>query len=357
MAYAVIMAGGRGERFWPLSRADRPKQFLNLFGDRTMFQQAVDRAACLVGHDRILVVTSAGFVDLVREQVPEIPAPNILQEPVGRDTAAAVGLAAVEICARDPDGIMAVLPADHYVGQRDRFLEVLRGAVAASAGGGHLVTLGITPTRPETGYGYILRGGRAGNFGGVPVYRAVRFTEKPDLETAIKFLSSGSYLWNSGMFAWRVDLILKCIERYMPDLHGGLRKIAAARDSGGYREVLNEVYACLPRLSVDYGIMEKADNTVVIPADFGWDDVGSWTALERYMQPDDRGNVLKGRGILLDTRNCFVYAPGRTVGAIGMEDTIVVVDGESLLVCRKDRAQEIKRITQALDDAGCDDVL
>lgn len=357
MAYAVIIAGGRGERFWPRSRAGRPKQFLNLVGDRTMFQQAVDRAAGLVGHDRILVVTSAGFVDLVADQAPEIPATNVLQEPVGRDTAAAVGLAAVEIFARDPEGVMAVLPADHYVGQRDRFLEVLRGALAASAGGECLVTLGITPTRPETGYGYILRGDRAGTFGGVPVFRAIRFTEKPDLETAMEFLNGGRHLWNSGMFAWRVDLILKCIERYIPDLHSGLRKIADARETAGYREVLGEVYASLPRLSVDYGIMEKADNTVVIPADFGWDDVGSWTALERYMQSDDRGNVLKGRGILLDTRNCFIYTPGRTVGTIGLEDTIVVADGESLLVCRKDRAQEIKKITSAMDDAGYDDVL
>lgn len=357
MIYAVIIAGGRGERFWPLSRASRPKQFLNLIGEKTMFRQTVDRVAGLVSYDRILVVTAAVFQDLVSQQAPEIPGENIIMEPVGRDTAAAVGLAAVEVLARDPQGVMCVLPADHYIQDTKRFLAVLQVAAGASAGGEYLVTLGITPTRPETGYGYILKGDPAGTFAGFPAYRAGRFTEKPGLQLAGEFLESGRYLWNSGMFMWRADLILRCIEKYVPELHQGLQRIAKARDGGRCREVLGDVYASLPRVSIDYGIMEKAGNVMVFPCDFGWDDVGSWTALEGYMQRDDFGNALSGRGALVDTKNCLIYAPGLTVGAIGLEDMIVVVDGKGVLVCRKDRAQEIKRITAALNNSGWDDVL
>jgi len=357
LLYAVIMAGGRGERFWPRSRMSRPKQFLTLIGKSTMIQQTVERVRDLVGYDHILVVTSAEFLDLVLEQVPQISRENILLEPVGRDTAAAVGLAAMEIKARDPEGVMIILPADHYIPQRDRFVTVLQGAVEASGEGDCLFTLGITPTRPETGYGYILRGELLGIFGELPAFRAIKFTEKPDFALANEFLNSGNYFWNSGMFIWKAHLILKEIERHIPDLHRGLHKIAGARGTGEYGEILREIYQSLPRISIDYGIMEKADNVAVIPGDFGWDDVGSWISLEGYMQRDDLGNAISGKGIFVDTKNSFIYAPGRTVAAIGVEDIIVVVDDETVLVCRKDRAQEIKKITTALHAAGYKDVL
>jgi len=351
MFYAVIIAGGRGERFWPLSRAARPKQFLGLTGKKTMFRQTVERVAGAVGFDRILVITAGEFSSLVASQAPEIPPENILGEPVGRDTAAAIGLAALEVASRDPEAVLAVLPADHYINREDRFLEVLQGAVEA-ARGDFLVTLGITPTRPETGYGYILKGDPAGSFGGLGAFRVERFTEKPDLERALEFLGSGRYLWNSGMFVWRAGVILNCIKQYIPELHRGLREIAAAGGCHSNPGVLDRVYPSLPKLSIDYGVMEKAGNTLVIPGDFGWDDVGSWTALEGYLQPDRQGNVLSGRGVLLDTRNTFIHAPGRTVGTIGLTGLIVVVDGDCVLICPKDRAQEIKKITSALQGEG-----
>ena len=348
MACAVIMAGGRGERFWPRSTTKMPKQFLSLIGERTMIQQTVDRLAGLIEIKDVYVVAGEDFVAIIKEQLPDLPPENIVVEPFGRDTAAAIGLAAVAVRRKSPQEVMVVLPADHYINNQPRFREVLRGAIDAAGMGEDAVTLGITPHRPETGYGYIRRGDVRGAYEGVTAYQVRQFAEKPDLNKAIQFLKAGDYLWNSGMFIWRVDLISKLIEVHTPILAAGLQRIEAAMDTEDYAAVLNEVFTDLPRISVDYGIMEKEERVLVIPGDFGWDDLGSWNALDRYAQRDDQGNSLGGNGVMLDTKNTYVYAPGKTVATIGVEDLILVYDNDCLLICHKDRTQEIKDAVQAL---------
>jgi len=322
-----------------------------------MLQLTVERAEGLVDINDIYVVAGIEFKKIILRQIPHLPEDNIIIEPFGRDTAAAVGLAALVVRQKNPRDVMIVLPADHYINDISRFQDVLRSAVVAAGRGDEIVTLGITPHRPETGYGYICQGELFDTVAGIPVYRVVRFLEKPDYTRALEFLSRGDYLWNSGMFIWRADLISKLIDIHAPLLAEGLKRIEAEFGTERYSGVLEEVYADLPKISVDYGILERVSNVLVIRGDFGWDDIGSWTALERYSDKDDRGNVLDGRGVLLDTNDTYVYSPDKTVAIIGVEDLIVVNESDCLLICHKDKAQEIKRAVQALRDKGYEDVL
>jgi len=355
--FVVILAGGGGERFWPLSCAQRPKQFLRLFGDRTMLQETFHRVAGLAAPECVYVVTGREYSGLVRQQLPQVPADNVLEEPCGRDTAAAVGLAAKHVLRRHPQSVMVVLPADHYIADVARFREAVGAAVEAAREGEWLVTFGVVPTRPETGYGYIRRGAPVWKIGGLPVFRALGFTEKPDRERASAFLAAGEYYWNSGMFAWRVDLIDRLLRTYLPELAAGLEEIAAALGTARLGEVLEQTYPALPKISLDYGVMEKASNVLVIPMDAGWDDVGTWPAWGRYNPADERGNVLEGRGVLLDTEGCIVRAAGHVVATLGVRDLVIVEEGGRLLVCAKDRAQEVKRLVAALRQAGYDDAV
>jgi len=357
MPYAVIMAGGRGERFWPRSRESMPKQFLSLIENKTMLQLTLDRLKDLVDISDTYIVTGAEFKEIILMQIPQLPEDNIIIEPFGRDTAAAIGLAAIHLRRKNPREVMVVLPADHYISCVSRFQEVLKSAMNASMRGEEIITLGITPDRPETGYGYIERGYLHDTFAGIPAHRAARFLEKPDYTRALEFLSSGNHLWNSGMFVWRVDLIKKLIGKHIPELAKGLGEIEEALGGDHYEGVLEQVYSRLPRVSIDYGIMEKEDNVLVMPGDFGWDDIGSWTALERYAEKDDDGNVLNGKGVLLNTSNTFVFSPGKTVALLGVENLVVVNDKDTLLISHKDRAQEIKKVVQALRNNGLQEVL
>lgn len=357
MPFAVIMAGGRGERFWPRSRMAKPKQFLKLMGEKTMLQLTVERVKDLVGISDTYVVAGAEFKDIILEQVPNLPEENVIIEPYGRDTAAAIGLAALVLGQKNPREVMIVLPADHYIGNVSHFHEVLRSAVATAGGGDKIVTLGITPHSPETGYGYIQQGHLVETFAGISAHRAVRFLEKPDYARALKFLSSGDYLWNSGMFVWRVDMIQEKIEKHIPSLAQGLKEIEASLGTDQYQKTAEKVYSLLPKVSIDYGIMERADNVLVIPCDFGWDDIGSWTALERYAEKDGLGNVLHGEGVLLETSNTYVVSRVKTVALLGVQDLIIINDHDSLLICHKSQAQEIKKVVQALSDQGFDKVL
>jgi mannose-1-phosphate guanylyltransferase len=357
MPYAVIMAGGRGERFWPKSRQKFPKQFLRLLGDRTMLQRTVDRLKRLVEPEQIYIVTGKLYYDIVLDQVPEVPKENIILEPVGRDTAAAIGLSAVVISRRNPDGVMIVLPADHYIADEEHFCEVLESAVAAAAPGTHLVTLGITPNRPETGFGYIAHGRLYDIIEGNPAYTVDRFTEKPDYRCALEYLASGNYYWNSGIFVWRADLILRLIEQHLPELHAGLLQIAGAFGTERYESTLLKIFTDLPKISIDHGVMEKAGNVLVLPGNFGWDDVGSWTALESYKEKDEQGNYLEGRGVLVDTNNTLVFTSDKVVATLGVEDLIVVEGRDSILICHKKHAQEIKKVISALREQGYKEVL
>ncbi len=357
MPFAVIMAGGRGERFWPRSRLVAPKQFLKLVGDKTMLQLTVERVEDLVGISGTYIVAGSDFKDIIMEQLPHLPEENIITEPFGQGTAAAVGLAALILERKDPREVMIVLPADHYISDVTCFQKVLKSAVAAACSGEDIVTIGIAPRRPEKGYGYICQGEMLDTIAGVPVFRVFQFLEKPELAKAVRLLACGNYLWNSGMFIWRLDLIRRLIEKHTPQLAEGLNKIGQAMGTGQYTAILEEVYAKLPGISLDYGILEKTDRVLVMPGDFGWDDIGSWIALERYAKKDERGNIIEGRGVMLDTSDTFIYSPGKTVGVIGVENLIVINDRDSILVCRKDRAQEIKKVVQALKDKGLDEVL
>jgi mannose-1-phosphate guanylyltransferase len=357
MPYAVIMAGGRGERFWPKSRQELPKQFLQLLGNRTMLQKTVDRLQRLVEPEQIYIVTGKVYYDLVRDQVPEVPVENLILEPVGRDTAAAIGLSALAISRRDPSGVMIVLPADHYIADEKHFCEVLESAVAVATPGNALVTLGITPNRPETGFGYIAHGRQKDMVAGNPVYLVDRFAEKPDYQRALEYLANGNYYWNSGIFIWRASLILQEIERRLPELHAGLQQIAGAFGTGDYEATLLKIFTDLPKISIDYGVMEQAGNVLVLPGDFGWDDVGSWTALESYKEKDARGNCLEGRGVLVDTQNTLVFASDKVVATLGVADLIVVEGRDSILICHKEHAQQIKKVISALQEQGYKEVL
>lgn len=357
MPLAVIMAGGKGERFWPRSRMVKPKQFLNLIGDKTMLQLTVERVEKLVGIDNTYIVAGSEFKNIISEQIPHLPGENIIIEPFGRDTAAAIGLAALILAQNNPNEVMIVLPADHYIGNVPRFHEVLQSAAAAAGKSNSIVTLGITPHSPEIGYGYIQRGDLLDYYGGIPVSRVTRFLEKPDYKRALEFLASGDYLWNSGMFIWRVELILKLIEEHAPLLDKGLKEIGQHLGSFQYNDMLEKVYHGLPKISVDYGILEKAGNVLVIPCDFAWDDIGCWTAIERYSDKDDNGNVFMCEGVLMDTSDTYIFSRDKPVAVLGVADLIVVNEKDSLLICHKSRAQEIKNIVRVLKDKGFENLL
>ena len=362
---AVIMAGGRGERFWPLSRRHRPKQLLQLNGTQSLVQQAVERVLPLIPPQRVLVVTNGEYVASVREQLHRLPSENILVEPVGRNTAACIGLAAVHVkTAPGPwgeDPILVVLPADHVVRDPEGFRRVVRAA-AEAAEEHPLVTIGVWPTRPETGYGYIELGERLGNRQGYDVYRVARFVEKPAEALARRYVTDGRHLWNSGMFVWRTRAILEAIERHMPRLHQGLQAIAAAPAGPAREAVVAGVYEELESISIDYGVLERSQDIAVVPADFGWDDAGSWPALERLFEPDEEGNVVQGaRHVGVDTRRCIVYLGDDAVGAagrprlvatLGVSDLVIVQTEDVTLVCSKERAQDVRLLLSRLRGCG-----
>jgi mannose-1-phosphate guanylyltransferase len=354
MLYAVIMAGGAGTRLWPLSRKTEPKQALRLIGERTMFQHAVDRLETLVPMERIFVVTSAAIAEVLRPQVPELPLGNFLLEPSGRDSAPAAGLAAIRLLAKDPDAIMAMVTADHYIVNTEQFRSAL-AAAAEMAAGGTIVTLGIRPNYPATGYGYVAAGEALTIIDGFRVYRSAGFTEKPDLETAIRFIENGRYSWNSGMFIWRADRLMAEYRSQLPDLHNSLVIIAAALGTPGEEEVLRAEWKGIRRVSIDYGIMENADNVAVIPVELGWSDIGSWASLLDVLEGDEGGNVFQASTVALDTERTLVRSElgrDRLVAAIGLEDMIVVDTPDVLLVCPRSRAEQVREIVKRLEAEG-----
>lgn len=359
--YAVIMAGGGGTRLWPVSRKDTPKQMLKLDGERTLFEIAVSRLLGLFPAERILVVTSGPLAELFKQDQPEIPAENYIIEPSGKNTAPAIGLAAITLKMRDPDAVMAVVTADHFIEREGRFLHVLRSA-GEVAEEGHLVTLGIQPTYPATGFGYIQQGAYLGTYENIVVFKAERFKEKPDKQTAIKFLETEDHSWNSGMFIWQVKKVLAEFERQMPQLHGVLTKIAAAWETPEYDVVLKREWETLDKVSIDFGIMEGAENVAVIPArGLGWSDVGSWNAVYEVLPKSQEGNVINCPDhIVRDTIDTLVYASedcGRLIVTLGVENLMIVDMADVLMVCDKDHAQEVKAVVDYLKEKGKNDYL
>ncbi len=352
--FIVILAGGSGTRFWPLSRKKHPKQLMSVFGGKSMLQRTVERVLPL-HPKRILVITNTVQARESAEQLEylkDVPI-DIIEEPVGRNTAPAIGLAAAIIVEHDPDGVMVVLPADHYITDEDEFRKTLLRA-RETAQNGYLVTLGITPDRPETGYGYIEADK---NLRGAGPYPVVRFVEKPVLEKALEFLDSGNFYWNSGMFVWQARVILDAIKQHMPELHAGIMKIDFSTDVWELADLkpqIAAIYADIRGESIDYGVMEKAKNVEVVPADFGWSDVGSWRALPEVIEPDGDGNVVINarESVTIDSRGCLAYGGGRMVALVGVEGLVVVATSDALLVCAEERAQEVKKVVEELERRG-----
>lgn len=343
---ALIMAGGRGERFWPKSRMDMPKQFLSLTGDgKTMIQLTVERIRPLTGMENIYVATNESYRHLVREQLPQLPEENILCEPVGRNTAPCIGLGALHIQKKHGDALMMVLPSDHIIKYEPIFRQTLLDACAVAEAGENLVTLGIAPTHPETGYGYI-KFDPSRTLG--LAYAVDRFVEKPTLDRAREYLASQEYLWNSGMFIWKVSTILSNIRRWLPDLYAGLGTIRDALGTQEENRVLRAVFEDLTSISVDYGIMEKAAGIYTLAGPFGWDDVGSWLAISRIQKTNELGNVVSGNVISVSTKNCIIQGGGKLIAAVGLDNTVIVDTDDALLVCQKEHADQIKKVLEAL---------
>jgi mannose-1-phosphate guanylyltransferase len=342
------MAGGSGTRFWPRSRADAPKQLLALAGRRSLLQDAAERMAAVVGWSRVLVVTGTRHAAAVRRQLPRLASRQHLIEPLARNTAPAIALAALHLAERTPTACMIVVPADHVIGNAPRFRRTLARATAVAERTGALVTLGVQPTRPETGYGYIRPGTPIRGVGGGVAW-VDAFIEKPDLARARRLVRSGRALWNSGMFVWRVDRILAELERLLPEVVGPL---AGAMRRGG-RAALARAYRRLPAVSIDTGVMERAERVAVVRAGFPWSDVGSWAAVGELWRRTGAGhNATRGRVVALDSRGCVVDSPERLVALLGVEDLGVVDTPDAVLVCRRDRAQEVRRIVAELQRRG-----
>ena len=344
MLNAVIMAGGRGERFWPRSRFHKPKQLQAIAGSETMLQMTVKRMQPLIPLEQIYIVTDQKLEREVKRQLPGLPERNVIAEPVGRNTAAAVGLSAVQIGRLDEDATLAVLPADHLIFDEKEFLACLSIGAKVAREKNRLVVFGIKPDRPETGYGYIKAGGEISE----KVYEVETFVEKPDEKTAKKFLASGRYYWNSGMFVWKYSVIMAAIEKHMPRLFAGLQKIRTAPK----KEVITEVYEKIENISIDYGVMEKAQNRVMVMGDFRWDDIGSWLAMERIWQKDGEGNVSQGKFVGIDTHNSIIVGDKTLVATIGISNMIVVTTDDAILICPKEKAQEVKKMIRKLVDMG-----
>jgi mannose-1-phosphate guanylyltransferase len=349
MYYALIMAGGTGTRLWPLSRRRRPKQTLPLVGDRTLFQEVVGRIAPLFPPERILVVTLDEYVETLAAQVPELPSSSFIVEPEGRGTAPAIGLSAIHLRRRDPEAIMAVLTADHFISDGAGFRQAL-DAAAEVAREERLVTLGIRPTSPSGSYGYIQQGERLESRRGLPVFRADRFVEKPDLTAAVRMVESGQYSWNSGIFVWRAEHILEALQRHMPELRAQLADLEAVLGTPDFQPVLKRVWPQVVKETIDYGVMEKANDIAVIPISVGWSDVGSWTALMELLSADEQGNVVVGPHAGLGTCNSLIFGGQRLVATIGVEDLVIVDTADALLVCTREREQEVRRLVQLLEE-------
>lgn len=352
---ALIMAGGRGERFWPRSRKSLPKQFLSLTDDgKTMIQLTVERIRPLVDLEDVYIATNRDYKGLVLEQLPGLPEENILCEPVGRNTAPCIGLGAMHISKKYEDAIMFVLPSDHLIKFNNMFLTVLKDACDVAEEGENLVTIGITPDYPETGYGYIkfcpsVTEGRA--------YQVDRFVEKPSLEVAKEYIATEEYLWNSGMFTWKISSILANMEKFMPDTYEGLLRIKEAIGKPDEDAVLDKEFREMQSQSIDYGIMEKAKNIYTLPGTFGWDDVGSWLAVERIKKTNESGNVVSGNIITINTHHCIIQGEKKLIATVGLDDMIIVDTDDATLICAKDSAGDIKKVLENLKICNRDEYI
>jgi mannose-1-phosphate guanylyltransferase len=360
----VILAGGRGTRFWPRSRTRTPKQLLNIIGKETMLEQTVARLRPIIPADRTWTVTNAEQVAAVRKQLIAAARKRVLTEPMGLNTAVAIALAAIHVRhAAGGDALMAVLPADHYISQADKYRKIVGAALDVAREPGRMVVLGIPPTRPETGFGYIERMGEPLLARGFPVFAVRRFTEKPQLEVAEEYLASGNFQWNAGMFFWRVSTFLENLKQFLPKTHAAIEHLSGSIGSQDYERKLRGMYHKLENISVDYAILEPATRQAgpprvhVIPADVGWSDIGSWAAVYELLAKPPGENVLAGAGYALDAQGNFLWSPTKFVSAIGVCDLVVVETPDALLICPRDRAQDVGKIVKWLEEQRRKDLL
>ncbi|MBI2416793.1 MAG: mannose-1-phosphate guanylyltransferase [Ignavibacteriales bacterium] len=343
--FAIVMAGGIGSRFWPRSREKTPKQLLSIFGEQSIIQSTIKRINKSIPFENIFIVTNIHQKDAMMEQLPELPAANFLVEPFGRNTAACIGLAALFIRKIDQEAVTVVLPADHLIYDEDSFHKNLQQAISFAYAKKNLVTIGIMPTRPETGYGYVqVKETEAAE----NVFPVNSFAEKPNYATAVRFLESGDFFWNSGMFIWRIDTFFEELQMYMPELLYSLEKIADKIGTEEYESTLNEVYAQIKSISIDYGIMEKSHRVFLVKSAFRWSDVGSWEEVYQLSQKDENNNSFDGDVYAENSRESYVYAPGKFTALIGVDNVIVIDTGDALLVCRRDLSQNVKKVVDYL---------
>ena len=348
--FIVIMAGGRGERFWPQSRLKRPKHLLPIVGDAPMLTQTIRRLEGLVPVERIFVITNKEQRESVLETCPDLLPERIIGEPVGRDTAAAVGLAALLVAKEGEDSSFALLPADHVIEDAKGFQKTLETAFEAAEAEEQLMTIGIKPTFPATGYGYLEQGADLGEYACRSVNEVSRFVEKPNLEKAQEYVDAGKYFWNAGMFVWRPRVILAEICRLVPELYQGLNLLSEEWEKANDLETaMSKVYPELEKISIDFAVMEKAERVAMVESSFDWDDVGEWSAIERHYPKDENGNVFKGEGLALDSSGNLTFSEsGHSITLLGVKDLIVVQSGDATMVCHKDKAQEVKVLAQAV---------
>lgn len=351
--YGVIMAGGGGTRFWPLSRKQTPKQLLNLSGKEIMVNEAIDRLARVCSYEDIFVVTNKTQTEKMSCVTDgRIRKNHILAEPAARNTAACLCYAAMEIEKKYGGGIMVVTPSDAYIKNNEEFAEVLKTAIETAEKTDSLVTVGVTPTFPATGYGYIKFG--SSDMKAKPV---IKFVEKPDLKTAEEYLKSGDYVWNSGMFIWKTSVILRKFKELLPDIYERIENISKSFGSENEKQTIEEIYPSIRSISVDYGIMEKSDNIKVVQGEFGWNDVGSWDMMNVLHSEDKDGNIKIGKTVCIETKNSTVFSSGKLVATVGIDNLVIVETPDAVLVCPKEKAQDVKKIVDALKEKNEEELL
>lgn len=346
--YAAIIAGGSGTRLWPRSRQNKPKQFQSLYSGNTLLQETVKRLEPLVERDNIYVIANQSHEEIVREQLGWLPEGNYVGEPMGKDTAPAVGVIATLIAHKDPDAVILITPADHVILKEKLFRRHLEVAEQIAKEGPNVVTIGIKPTCAETGYGYIQMKEAHRSVDDIDIYEVMSFKEKPDLKTAEEYVSSWHYVWNSGMFIWSAKTIMNLYREYAPEIYKLLMRYDAAIGTPNEAKVFEEIYDEFPRISVDYAILEHAKDIFVIPASIGWNDLGSWASLHDIMEQDEDGNAVVGNYVGVDTHNCLIYSKNRLIATVGLDNMIIVDGGDVLLVLPKGRSQDIKPLLEEL---------
>ncbi|MDP2888900.1 MAG: mannose-1-phosphate guanylyltransferase [Bacteroidota bacterium] len=355
--YCLIMAGGSGTRFWPRSRVAKPKQYLSLFGDQSLIQESVQRFANFIPEDCIYVVSAKSQKEVLESQTTNLPKQNMIYEPVGKNTLPAIGLAALFIAEKDPEGILIVSPSDHLIQNDELFRQTIESAVLIADKKDGIVTIGITPKFPATGYGYVQTAGEIQIGQAIKSFAVNKFVEKPNVEVATGYLKDGGFFWNSGIFIFKVSVFLESVQQYAPELYADLIRIREHIGADTYEEAVDRIYNEVKSISIDYGILEKASNVFLVQGDFVWNDLGSWEEVYKYDKKDENQNAQVGEVVFLDSKNSYVYAPNSLVAVVGLDDVIVVQEGDTILVCKRDRAEDIKAVVGEISKRKLDQYL